>query len=570
MPTAILGGSSLKSTATNSGSIINKYHQNFNPPPRAAREKNVMSRIKFRACTLFNRLVVHLALFALVAAYSASSFADVKLPAILGDHMVLQREMPLPVWGWADPGEQVAVVVGDQTHTTTADAEGNWCVTLDPLSLGDPLTLVVEGKNRLEVRDILVGEVWLCSGQSNMQWEVQKCWNADLTIAAAKYPNIRLLTVNTPASQTPTKDFDGQWKVCSPATVGDFSAVGYFFGRELHQILDVPIGLVDNAWGGSACEAWIRRDRLEGDPLFERLLARWEKTVAEFDETKARAKHKKRLAKWRQQAEAAKKAGNPPPRRPWWHNPLVGPHRPANLYHGRIQPVLPFGIRGVIWYQGETNAARAHQYREMFPLMIQSWREDWQQGDFPFYWVQLADYTDELPNPGDSDWAELREAQTMTLDRLPNTGEAVIIDLGEAGDIHPRNKVDVAKRLARWALARDYGMDFDCQSPRYESMAAAGGKVLLQIKAVGEQLRTVDAREVQGFAIAGDDRQWVWAKAKLVDKDRIEVWSDAVPNPVAVRYAWANNPVCNVYSDNGLPLTPFRTDDWPGITVETE
>ncbi len=510
-------------------------------------------------------LLFQVALFSIAS--PTCGLADVTLPTILSDRMVLQRDMPVPIWGWAEPNEEVTVVIAGQTHSTQTDENGNWRVTLDPLSLGEPLSLVVEGKNRLQVNDILIGEVWLCSGQSNMQWDVKNCWNAELDIASAKYPNIRMLTVNNPASQTPTKNADGRWQICSPSTVGNFSGVGYFFGRQLHQILDVPVGLIDNAWGGSACEAWIRRDRLEGNPMYEALLTRWKNIVEHHKSGKARAEFDAALAQWEQESESARPAGEQRPK-PRWLNPLEGNARPANLFHGRLGPVLPFAIRGSIWYQGETNAGRAYQYREMFPLMIQNWRDDWQQGDFPFYWVQLADFTDELPNPGDSAWAELREAQTRTLDKLPNTGEAVIIDLGEAGDIHPRNKVDVAKRLALWALARDYGLDFNCQSPRYESMEKHDGKILVHISNVGEKLRTVDARTVQGFAIAGEDKKWVWAKAEIAAKNRIKVWSEEVPEPVAVRYAWANNPVCNVYSNNGLPLTPFRTDDWPGVTAE--
>ena len=247
---------------------------------------------------------------------------------------------------------------------------------------------------------------------------------------------------------------------------------------------------------------------------------------------------------------------------------MTGNSRPANLYHARLGPVMPYAIRGVIWYQGETNAGRAYQYREMFPLMIQSWREEWGQGDFPFYWVQLADFMAEKPEPGDSEWAELREAQTMTQDRLPNTGQAVIIDIGEASDIHPQNKLEVAKRLARWALGKNYGKSVVVESPRYDSMEKQGDKIVVKFKDVDGGLRTVDAGAVEGFAIAGEDRKWVWADAKILDKERVEVWSDEVPDPVAVRYAWANNPVCNLYSWAGLPVTPFRTDDWPGVTVD--
>jgi sialate O-acetylesterase len=495
--------------------------------------------------------------------------AEVKLPAIFSDHAVLQRDMPVPVWGWADPGEDVAVVIAGQTHKTSADDKGRWRVTLESLSVGEPLKLIVEGKaSRLERSDILVGDVWLCSGQSNMEWAVSDSTNSDLEIPAARHPTLRLVRVKGPGSQTTVEDFDGQWTVCSPESVAGFSAVGYFFGRELQQHVGVPIGLIDNSWGGSACDAWIRRDRLEGNPLYEKQLANWDKMAAEYDEAKARAEHEQRLADWQKRAGEAKAAGKPEPfGRPYFNNPLVGNHRPANLYHARLGPILGYGLRGAVWYQGESNAGRAYQYREMFPLMIQNWREDWKQGDFPFYWVQLADFMAERSEPGDSAWAELREAQTMTQDRLPNTGQAVIIDIGEGADIHPRNKLEVGRRLARWALARDYGRDIVCQSPRYESMEKDGDTIVVKIKDVAGGLRTIDANEVQGFAISGEDRHWVWAEAKIVAPDKVNVRSDAVSEPVAVRYAWADNPVCNLYNDVALPVTPFRTDDWPGVTV---
>ncbi len=475
----------------------------------------------------------------LAGAFPIGVLADVKLPAIFSDHALLQRDVPVPVWGWAEPGEAVSVAIAGQTQKAAADEKGKWRVTLQPLAVGEPLKLVVEGKNRLERNDILVGEVWLCSGQSNMEWPVSAASNADLEIAAAKHPRIRLVRVKNPGSQKTLEDFDGGWQPCAPETVKGFSAVGYYFGRELQRHIDVPIGLIDNSWGGSACDAWIRRDRLEGNPLYEAQLANWDKIAAEFEKDKD-----------------PKKA-----------NQLAGNHRPANLYHARLGPILGYAIRGAIWYQGESNAGRAYQYREMFPLMIQSWREDWDQGDFPFYWVQLADFMAEKLEPAESEWAELREAQTMTQDRLPNTGQAVIIDTGEASDIHPRNKLEVANRLARWALARDYGRGIVCQSPRYESMDAKDGTVSVKFKDVGGGLRTIDAREVQGFAIAGADRKWVSAEARITAPDQVAVRSFAVPEPVAVRYAWADNPVCNLYNQVGLPVTPFRTDDWPGVTV---
>jgi sialate O-acetylesterase len=478
--------------------------------------------------------------FALSAPFFASSIAhaDVKLPAIFSDHAVLQRDMPVPVWGWAEPGEEVTISIAGQTQKTTADDKGKWRVTLSPLAVGEPLKMVVEGKNRLERNDLLVGEVWLCSGQSNMEWPVTLSTNADLEISAANYPKIRFAQVKGKGSQTPVEDFEGRWKVCTPETVAGFSAVGYHFGRELLEQLNVPIGLIDDSWGGSACEAWIRRDRLEGNPLYEAQLASWDKMAAEYEKDKD-----------------PKKLGM-----------LEGNHRPANLYNARVMPVLGYAIRGAIWYQGESNAGRAFQYREMFPLMIKTWREDWKQGDFPFYWVQLADFMDEKAEPGDSAWAELREAQTLTQDNLPNTGQAVIIDIGEGSDIHPRNKLEVAQRLARHALANDYGRQVVCDSPRYESMQVNDGKITVKFKDTGGGLRAVDAKEVQGFAIAGEDKKWRPAVATITDPDQIEVSSSEVPKPVAVRYAWADNPVCNLYNKTDLPVTPFRTDDWKGVT----
>ena len=512
-------------------------------------------------------VVVRIAAFALLGSFCGGLRADVKLPAMFTDHAVLQRNMPVPVWGTADPGEEVAVTIAGQTLKTKADDKGNWQVTLKPLSVGEPLTLVVEGKNRIERKDMLAGEVWLCSGQSNMELALSLSTNGDLEVASADRPQIRLVRVKEMGSQTPVEDFKGEWKVCSPKTAGNFSAVGYFFGRELQDQLNVPIGLIDDSWGGSACEAWIPRDRMEGNPLYAGLIKKSDESVKNWDE----AKWKADWAAWSKKAEEAKAAGKPvPPNRPQANDFATGNNRPANLYHGRVEPVMPYAIRGVVWYQGESNANRAYQYRDMFPLMISSWRENWKQGDFPFYFVQLADFNAETPEPGDSSWAELREAQTMTLDKLPNTGQAVIIDLGEGADIHPRKKQEVGRRLARWALAHDYGKKVNFQSPRYDSMEKKGDKIVVKLKDAGEGVHAVDFKDVKGFAIAGEDRKWHWAKAKITGPNSIEVSSEDVKEPVAVRYAWADNPVCNLYSAALLPVTPFRTDDWPGKTVDAK
>jgi sialate O-acetylesterase len=480
--------------------------------------------------------------------------------------MVLQRGQANPLWGTAEPGEAVTVTVGEQSHTATADDDGDWRVTLDELAVGGPYEIHVQGANELTVDDVLVGEVWLCSGQSNMEWDMQNADDADLERLTADYPSIRLITVPKVASQEPLKDFDGRWEPCTPETVGSFSAVGYYFGRQLHETIDVPIGLIDNSWGGSACEAWVRRDVLEDNDRYDKLMARWVDIESKYDYEKELEKFRAARQEWRDGGRQGRG-----PQRPG--NPLLGNSRPANLYNGQLAPVLGYGIRGVIWYQGESNAGRAHQYRDLFPTMIQNWRDDWAAGDFPFYWVQLADFTREPSEPGDSEWAELREAQTMTMQKLPNTGEAVIIDAGEADDIHPTDKRTVGLRLARWALANDYDIDITHRSPQYESLEIDGSRAIVTFKASDRRdaaLDTFDIRDVRGFTIAGEDKHFVPAQAKITAPNKVEVSSDQVEQPVAVRYAWANNPVCNLQNRAGLPATPFRTDDWPGRTAERE
>jgi sialate O-acetylesterase len=495
---------------------------------------------------------------------------DVTLSNIFGSQMVLQRDQKDRVWGKADPGEEVTVKIGDQSHKTKAGDDGKWSVTLDPMKAGGPLTMTVQGKNTVTFDDVLVGEVWICSGQSNMQWSVNVTNDADLESLTAKYPKIRLISVPQVGTQDPKDNFNGHWQPCTPDTVKGFSAVGYFFGRELYQALDVPIGLINDAWGGSACEAWVKRDVLAADEKYKPLLDRWGDIEKAYPQ--AKADFEKRLAEWREAEKKAKDEGKPAPPQPGG-NPdfmMYGNSRPGNIYNGVLKPTIGYGIRGAIWYQGESNAGRAYQYRDLFPLMIRSWRDEWGIGDFSFYYVQLADFLQEKADPGDSAWAELREAQTMTMDKLPHTGEAVIIDIGEGRDIHPRNKQGVAMRLARWALAEDYGINLVHKSPRFKSMEKKDGKVVLSFDHVSDQgLYAFDVPEPRGFTIAGSDRKFVPAKARIVDKEKnkVEVWSEQISDPVAVRYAWADNPVCNLYTREGLPVTPFRTDDWPGVTI---
>ncbi len=501
-----------------------------------------------------------------LALFAATAQADVKLPAIIGDNMALQRSMEVPIWGWADAGEKVTVTLGDQAKSTTADDQGKWMVRLDSMKEGGPTTMTVQGKNSITVKNILIGEVWACSGQSNMGFTVNRAINAEKEIASANYPEIRLFSVPLVGTQEPQYDCGGKWVVCSPDTVGGFTAVGYFFGREVYNNVKIPVGLINTSWGGSACEAWVRRDVLEADPAYADLLASFDKRCADYDPEAAKANYEKQRAAWKERVAKAKAEGKPAPRAPRApRDPRTGQHRPANLYNGMILPILPYAIRGAIWYQGETNAGRAYQYRELFPLMIANWREDWGQGDFPFYFVQLANYLAVKPEPGESNWAELREAQTMTLSK-PNTGQAVIIDIGEANDIHPKNKQDVGKRLALWALAKDYGRDLEYSSPMYKSMKKDGDKIVVTFDHTDGGLVTKDGEPLKGFAIAGADKKFVWADAKI-DGDKVVVSSSEVADPVAVRYAWADNPVCNLFSKEGLPACPFRTDDWPGLTA---
>ena len=499
----------------------------------------------------------------MLVAASPNCFAEIRTSSVFGDSMVLQRSKPIHVWGWADPESSVEVSLAGKTETVKSDAEGRFDAKLPAMEAGGPHQMKISsGDQTLQFSDVLIGEVWVCSGQSNMQWAVEQADDADLESLAANFPSIRMISVPRIGTQEPQTSFDGKWESCTPESVKQFSAVGFYFGRQLHQTLGVPIGLIDNSWGGSSAEAWVRRDLLKSSGNFEELLAKWRDTESTYDHEDAMAKFKTKLAEWKKTGKGRK------PSTP--RNPLINQHRPANLYNGVLYPIIGYTIRGVIWYQGESNAGRAYQYRNLFPMMIQSWRDEWGQDDFPFYWVQLADYLQEVDEPSDSAWAELREAQTMTLSNLPNTGEAVIIDLGEASDIHPKNKQDVGKRLARWALANDYGYKIPYQSPTYKSMKTLDGKIVLEFDHVGGGLDLFDVQEPIGFAIAGPDKKFVEAEAKITGKATIEVSAESIPQPVAVRYAWANNPVCNVQSKEGLPMTPFRTDDWKGITADVK
>jgi sialate O-acetylesterase len=641
---------------------------------------------------------------------------SMKLPSLFCDHMVLQHGRPLPVWGWAKPREKISVAIAGKSRQTITGKDGRWQVKLPALKPGGPFEMIIRGSRSIRIRDVLVGEVWICSGQSNMQMSVKQSLDWEKEIAGANRPKIRLFTAANIAVVERQQDVPGKWSVCSPQEIGDFSAVAYFFGRELFQKLKMPVGLVNTSWGGTIAEAWTSREALMGHPLFRARTLAYEKNLKHFQ--KDRADYEAKMKEGEEKCYPAD-PGNKGFRKGWadpstptadwktmempgfwqavgmkfsgvfwfrkevevpsswagkdltlylaacdkhdttyfnnvevggigrenpnaWSTPrvyripgrlvkagrnviavriysyvyaggmmgpasnlklqladvddpspisLAGPWRyriehnfgfiapvasmlppgpgnpnsPFALYRGMIEPLMPYGIRGAIWYQGESNADRAYEYRTLFPLMIRSWRKAWRQGNFPFLFVQLANYQKDPPEPSECTWAELQEAQLMAL-RVPNTGMAVTIDIGDPNDIHPINKQDVGRRLAYSALNPVYGIRTIAPSgPLYRSARREGSRIRLTFDCVGKGL-VAKGGKLQSFALAGADRKFVWANAQI-ERNTIVVWSDKIARPVAVRYAWGNSPVVSLYNKDGLPASPFRTDQWPGITV---
>jgi len=510
------------------------------------------------------RLCLFLAGWLLVSGLVPQARAEVTLPCLFSDHMVLQRDRPVAVWGWAEAGEQVTVSLDGKEQTTTADADGRWRLTVGPLAAGGPHTMTVEGENKIVIEDLLVGEVWLCSGQSNMAMTVSRAADYETEQAAATHPKLRMLTVARQAAESPQEKCDGQWQVCSPETVGDFSATGYFFGRTLLEELDVPVGLVTSAWGGTAVEAWTSIEAQQSVPDLAPILEPWAEKIAGFDATAAKARYEKALAAWQEKARAARKAGKEPPRRPTAvSDPRLNQNRPANLFNGMIQPLIPYGFRGAIWYQGERNShgEPAALYGTQLATLIGDWRARFGQGDFPFYFVQLPNYMAPTEQASEhSGWVMVREGMLKTL-AVENTGMAITIDVGEARDIHPKNKQAVGYRLALWPLANIYGCELVCSGPIIKSSRRQGTAIRVEFDHVGEGLRMTDGAAVRGFAVAGADRTFVHAEAQI-DGASILVSTPDVKQPVAVRYAWRNNPDVNLVNSADLPASPFRTDDW--------
>lgn len=490
--------------------------------------------------------------------------ADVKLPALIGDNMVLQRGRPLKVWGWAEAGERVTVSFRGREAEATANDQGQWRVTLPALAeAGGPFTMTIAGRNSITFKNVLVGEVWVCSGQSNMQWPVAQAKDGPAEIAAANYPRIRLFQVPQATSQTPLVDVKSSWQECSPQTIPGFTAVGYFFGRDLHQKLNVPVGLIAASWGGTCAEAWTSVPSLRADRDFDAQFANWDRLLAAYPQ--ALEKWVATVEAWRKAVAAAKAEGKPAPPEPNdFPDGPDSPNRPGSLYYAMIAPLTNYAIRGAIWYQGEANVERAYAYRKLLPLMIADWRQAWGL-DFPFYIVSLANFMAVQDEPSDSAWAELREAQSLTAAR-PNNGLAVTIDVGEADSIHPADKQTVGQRLALQAEGHTYGLDVPCDSPSYAGMRLEGDSIRIRFRGVYGGLVARGSEFPRGFAIAGADRKFVWASAHI-EGDSVVVSSPEVKQPVAVRYAWADNPQGNLYNSAGLPAAPFRTDDWPGRTI---
>lgn len=491
--------------------------------------------------------------------------ADVRLPAVISDHMVLQQEVAAPIWGWADNGEEVTVAIAGQSKSAKTGADGKWRINLDKLTTGGPHELIVKGKNTVKIADVLVGEVWLGSGQSNMAMTVSRSKDFEAEQAAANLPNIRMFRESSGAATEPQEEGSGKWEVCTPETVGNFSATAFFFGRELHKSLKLPVGLINSSVGGTPIEAWTsmaaQKNLAELKPLF----ARWDNETATYDPDKAKAQYEKLSAEWRVVAKKARDEGKQPPRPPQPPvNPRKNSHHPAVLFNGKIAPLVPYAIRGAVWYQGESNANSnragnsAENYGLQLRTMIADWRSRWGQGDFPFAWVQLPLYKKPQADPvEESGWAIVREQMLKTL-KVPNTGMAITLDLGEANDIHPKDKQGVGKRLAMWALAKVYNQKGLVPSgPLPDGYEIVGEEVVLSFR-FASGLKAKGA-ELKGFAIAGADQKWLTAKARI-EGDQVIVWHPDIKQPKAVRYAWADHPDANLINGASLPASPFRTD----------
>jgi hypothetical protein len=473
--------------------------------------------------------------------------------------MVVQADTQVPLWGWADAGESITVSLAGKSATATPGPDGKWLATLPPMPVSaTPQILTIQGKNTLTIQDVLIGEVWLGSGQSNLAMSVASSRDFDKEKAAAQLPLIRMFTVERASTTEPQADCKGQWTLCSPDTVGSFSATAFFFGRELHHTLKQPVGLINSSWGGTAVEAWASEEAQSKLPDYPTILAPWKEATAKpYNEVQAKANYDSALAKWKEAVKIAKAEKKTAPRAPKAPlNPRLEPNHPANLYNGMIAPLLPYTLRGAIWYQGEHNCAtleKASLYATQLPLLVQDWRNKW-RGNFPFAWVQLPGYEPTSFRP------LVREAMLKSL-AVPNTGMAITVDVGEANDNHPKDKKSVGDRLSLWAQARVYRQKVPAFSgPLPLSHEIKGNQILLNFDHAQTGLKA-HGDKVAGFLIAGADQQWKPATAQIVGRDVIVSHPD-IPQPTAVRYGWASNPTGNLFNNAGLPASPFRTDTW--------
>lgn len=538
-----------------------------------------------------------LLLLAAVAAWAApAARADVKPHPLFTDNMVLQQGTKIIVWGKADPKENVTVDlsrrVGNEGTAAgagmDADENGNWKVVLPAQKSGTEYVLTIKGTNTVTFKNVAVGEVWICSGQSNMEWSINAGETPDKVKAASKNPMVRLFTVQKRTAPAPITDQNDlkhftKWVECGPDTVGGFSAVAYHFGQYLQKHLPegTPVGLIHTSWGGTPAEAWTSLEALEAVPELAYYAANAKKTFASvedgrknYDRAKAKEaydaaveKYKAAMEKHKEAVAKAKEEGKPAPKAPtapqFAGPPNVGPNVPSSLYNAMIHPLLPFAVKGAIWYQGESNAGKAFEYRSLFQTMILDWRAKW-KSELPFMLVQLAPFMAIKPEPMDSAWAELREAQYLATVKLPKVGMAVITDVGDEKDIHPRPKQPVGERLAIAALAIEYGQKHDPIGPTLKEVLIEEDKVVLKFEHLGGGL-VCKGEKLTGFTIAGKDQKFHNANAEIVG-DTVVVTCPDVPKPVAVRFGWANYPVVNLWSKAGLPAGPFRTDDFPGVT----
>jgi sialate O-acetylesterase len=480
----------------------------------------------------------------------ASARAEVKPNGLFCEGAVLQQNLRVPVWGTARDGEKVTVTIQGREVSTMAKA-GRWRVELQPLKPGGPFTFVIAGDNTITLTNILVGEVWLSSGQSNMSFPLSRATNAAEAIAAADDPQLRLFAVPHEATDEPKTDVAAAWKTSAPATVPNFSAVAYFFGRDLRRALKVPVGLIDASVGGTPAQAWTPMSTLKADPDLKEILARYDESVKTYDPAKAAAEYESEVKKYQTALEKAKAAGKPVPREPQKPaDPARKNNRPACLYNAMIAPLQPYALAGVIWYQGEANAGRAAEYQILFPAMIHGWRAAWALGDFPFLFVQIAPYHELTP--------EIREAQLLSWQRVTNTAMVVTTDVGEELNIHPTKKEPVGARLALAARAVAYGEKLEFSGPVFAAMNIRGRAAELSFTHLGGGL-VARGGELKGFLIAGADGLFVPAAAKI-QGEKILVTAPSVAKPVAVRYGWAKTPDVNLFNQAGLPASPFRTD----------